>query len=195
MPGPPCVQVGSARHAPCARWSAPARVPLKICIVSDSHDRADALRGAVDAALREGAQAVIHCGDVIGANTLRPLLAAGVPVHVVHGNNLGDCPAMSRLAHESGGAIVYHGADGDLRLGGRRIYVTHWPHLARGMACTGDYDLVCCGHTHEASVQRQANIEGGETWMVNPGTVAALGAPARWVLGDLERMHFDVRAL
>jgi len=168
---------------------------MKICIVSDSHDRADALHAAIAAALREGAQAVVHCGDVIGANTLRPLLGAGVPVHVVHGNNLGNCAAMSRLAHESAGKLTYHGHDGDFRLGARRIYMTHLPQHARGMACTGDYDLVCCGHTHEASLHRQPNIAGGMTWIVNPGTVAALGAPATWVLGDLEAMRFEVRAL
>lgn len=181
-----------------ARGLARARVnrpdALKICIVSDSHDRADALRAAVDAARGEGAQAVVHCGDVIGPNTLRPLLGAGMAMHVVHGNNLGDCTAMARLAAGSGGALVYHGGDADIVLGGRRIYVTHFPHQARGMACTGDYDLVCCGHTHEASVQRQVTIEGGHTWLVNPGTVAGLGAPACWVLGDLERMQFEMRA-
>lgn len=168
---------------------------MKICIVSDSHDRADALLAAVDAARAEGARAVLHCGDVIGANTLRPLLAHGLPVHVVHGNNVGDVAGMSRLAAESGGSIVYHGGEADIRLAGKRVYVTHLPHQARGMACTGDYDLVCCGHTHEVAVQRQPNIEGGQTWLVNPGTVAALGAPARWILGDLERMDFEIRVL
>ena len=63
---------------------------MKICIVSDSHDRAPALAAAVSAAKAAGAEAVVHCGDLIGANTLRPLLELGVPVHFVHGNNLGD---------------------------------------------------------------------------------------------------------
>src|SRR5216683_2920530 len=45
---------------------------VKICIVSDSHDRADVLERAVSDAAAEGAQAVIHCGDLIGAHTLRP---------------------------------------------------------------------------------------------------------------------------
>lgn len=168
---------------------------MKICIVSDSHDRADALLAAVAAARAEGAQAVLHCGDVIGANTLRPLLEQGLPVHVVHGNNVGDVGGMSRLAAESGGNIVYHGGEADFRLAGRRVYITHLPHQARGMACTGDYDLVCCGHTHEPDVQRQPNIEGGQTWLVNPGTVAGLGGPARWILADLACMEFEIRAL
>src|SRR6476646_9523065 len=40
---------------------------MKICIVSDSHDRAPMLASAVAAAKAEGAEAVIHCGDVIAA--------------------------------------------------------------------------------------------------------------------------------
>jgi hypothetical protein len=62
------------------------------------------------------------------------------------------------------------------------------------MACTGDYDLVCCGHSHEAEIRQQANIRGGHTWFVNPGTVAGLGAPAAtWVFGDLETLTFEIR--
>jgi predicted phosphodiesterase len=67
---------------------------VEICIVSDSHDRADALRQAVSEAKEQGAAAVIHCGDLIGANMPRPAMALGLPLHVVHGNNLGDLAAM-----------------------------------------------------------------------------------------------------
>ncbi len=166
---------------------------MKICIVSDSHDRADPLLAAVAAAKRDGARAVIHCGDVIGTNTLRPLLALGLPVHVVHGNNLGDPVALPRFAASSEGLITYHGWDADIELAGRRVFATHFPHLARGMACTGDYDLVCCGHSHVAGIERQANITGGKTWFVNPGTVAGVGGDASWILGDLEAMTFELR--
>ena len=58
------------------------------------------------------------------------------------------------------------------------------PHYARGLACTGDYDVVCCGHSHEASVIRQPTLSGGTARLVNPGTVAGLGARAcypNWV--------------
>ena len=168
---------------------------MKICIVSDSHDRADPLLAAAQAARREGATAVIHCGDLIGSHTLRPLQALGLAVHAVHGNNVGDVQALARLCAASGGLLAYHGAEADLALAGRRIYVTHYPHLARGMACTGDFDLVCCGHSHAASASRQHNIRGERTWLVNPGTVAGIGAPATWILGDLERLSFETRTL
>jgi hypothetical protein len=121
------------------------------------------------------------------------VLALGTPVHLVHGNNLGDALALARLAATSDGRLHYHGGEAELVLAGRRIFVTHYPHLARGMACTGDYELVCCGHSHEAAVRQQSNIRGDRTWLVNPGTVAGIGAPASWVLGDLAALSFEIR--
>lgn len=168
---------------------------MKICIVSDSHDRAPALASAVAEGRAAGAEAVIHCGDVIGANTLRPLLDLGLPVHVVHGNNLGDAVALWNLCTASRGLLSYHGQDADLALGGLRIFVTHYPRYGKAVACTGDYEVVCCGHDHVASVVRQPNLAGGHTWLLNPGTVAGLGGPATWLLADLSTAAFEIRHL
>jgi predicted phosphodiesterase len=125
---------------------------MKIGVVSDSHDDSRRLAAAVAQAREWGAQAILHCGDIIGPNTLNEALALGLPVHAVHGNNLGDLPRMMRAAHESEGALMYYGGDASLELGGR-------------------------------------------TLLVNPGTVAGLGAPATFVLGDLADLSFEVRRL
>ena len=61
--------------------------------------------------------------------------------------------------------------------------------------CTGDWDLVYCGHSHRAGIEQVANVKGGKTWLVNPGTVAGLSAPATWIFGNLESMRFEVRGL
>ena len=168
---------------------------MKICIVSDSHDRADPLAGAVREAAAQGAQAVIHCGDLIGTQTLRAVMAVGLPLHVIHGNNLGDPLSLSRWARESGGKLQYHGPDARLELGGRKIFVVHYPDYGYAMACTGDWDLVCCGHSHEAGIRQIRNIKGTQTWLVNPGTIAGLAAPATWISGNLDSMHFEVQSL
>lgn len=173
---------------------------MKICIVSDSHDRAEPLAAAISKAQMAGAQTVIHCGDLIGANTLRASLKLGLPIHAVHGNNLGDAMAMYRMMAKSGGLLTYHGHDAELELGGRKIFATHYPHYGRGMACTGDYDLVCCGHSHVAEITLQNNIKGGQTLLVNPGSVSGIAAPRAeeaftWILGDLDNMFFEIHAL
>ncbi|MDH4175807.1 MAG: metallophosphatase family protein [Betaproteobacteria bacterium] len=168
---------------------------MKICIVSDSHDRADALAQAVREAKALGAEAVIHCGDLIGAQTVKPALAAGLPVHLIHGNNVGDTQALHRQSRASGGLLQYHGADARLELGGRRVFVVHYDDYGYAMACTGEWDLVCCGHSHRAEARKVAGVNGNETWLVNPGTVAGLSAPATWALADLAAMRFDVHGL
>jgi hypothetical protein len=176
---------------------------MKVCIVSDSHDRADALAQAVGEARALGAQAAIHCGDLIGAQTILAALEHGLPVHLVHGNNVGDTQALHWQARRSAdvggsgarGALHYHGADARIELAGRRIFVVHYDHYGYAMACTGDWDLVCCGHSHRAEVRRVADVKGGSSWLVNPGTVAGLAAPRTWVMADLAAMTFEVREL
>jgi uncharacterized protein len=164
---------------------------VKIGVVSDSHDHGAPLAAAVARARDWGAEAILHCGDIIGPNSLRSALAVGLPLHVVHGNNLGDMLSLQRMAEGSKGALVYYGGDASFALGGRRLFMTHYPHLARGMACTGDFDAVFCGHSHVAQVE---SVEGarGFTPLVNPGTVAGIGAEATMVLGDLETLSFQI---
>jgi putative phosphoesterase len=173
---------------------------MKICIVSDSHDRSPPLVAAIKEAQEAGAQAVIHCGDLIGVNTLRASLKLGIPIHAVHGNNIGDVASLYRVMYKSDGLFNYYGQEAVLELGGRKIFVTHMPNHGQAFACTGDYDLVCHGHSHTAHVGMQSDISGGHTWLVNPGSVAGIDAPGvnaipTWILGDLERMNFEIRTL
>jgi len=169
---------------------------MKICIVSDSHDRGPMLAEAIALAKTEGAEIVLHCGDLIGINTLKASLKLGLPIHAVHGNNLGDPVAIAKLACHSDGLLFYHGNDASIELAGRKTFITHYPHIGRAFACAGDHELVCCGHSHRAELHQEPNVRGGMTWLVNPGTVAGLGAPeATWIMGDLAAMHFEIRTL
>ena len=166
---------------------------MKICIVSDSHDNRQRLAAAVRDARHWGAQAVLHCGDVVAPSTLHAVMPFGLPTHVIHGNNAGDTYHLSRLAHDPDSRIHYHGQDASISLGGRRIFLVHFPHYARALALTGDYDLVCSGHEHRAHLERIKTVTGAEALWVNPGTVGGVGAPATYVLGDLETMEFFIR--
>ena len=168
---------------------------MKICIVSDSHDRADELARAVGEAKALGAEVAIHCGDLIGAQSIKPALAHGLPMHLIHGNNVGDTQALHRLAGASDGRLRYHGADARIELEGRKVFIVHHDDYGYAMACTGDWELVCCGHSHRAEIRSVTGVNGNATWLVNPGTVAGLSAPATWVLGDLATMKFEIRAL
>ena len=79
------------------------------------------------------------------------------------------------------------------RLAGKRIFIVHYPHYARAMALTGDWDMVCCGHSHKVEIDTIENVLGGQTAYVNPGTIGGVGtSPATWILADLDTMSFEV---
>jgi putative phosphoesterase len=167
---------------------------MKICILSDSHDHIPLIDAAVAEAKAAGAEAVLHCGDVVAPSTLHCLEHHGLPVHVIHGNNPGDIYTLGRMAADPGSWIHYYGMDAGMNLGGRRIFLVHYPHYARALAATGDWDLVCCGHSHAPAQELLPNLRGGHTLLLNPGTIGGVGrAPATYVIGDLETMSFDFR--
>jgi hypothetical protein len=165
---------------------------MKICIVSDSHDNRRLLEHAVEDAHGRGVEAILHCGDIVAPTTLRVLKRFGLPVHAIHGNNMGDMHAMHLLAHEPDSPVRYHGQDAVVHLAGRSIFMVHYPHYAEGMALTGDYDIVCCGHDHRVSVTQVRNVKGGMTHLVNPGTVGGVGKGPTYILADLETLTFDI---
>ena len=143
--------------------------------------------------MAQGAEVVLHCGDLVAPSTLHAAQPFGLPIHVIHGNNMGDIAALCRLCSKSDGKVIYHGQDATIELQGKRIFLVHYPHYAKAMAATGDYDLVCNGHEHEAHVNRIANAKGEETILLNPGTVGGVSAKPTYVLGDLDSMEFEIR--
>ncbi|MEE9342056.1 MAG: metallophosphoesterase family protein [Gammaproteobacteria bacterium] len=165
---------------------------MKICIVSDSHDNRVYLERAAATAKDAGAEAIIHCGDVVAPSTLNVLQPIGLPVHVIYGNNTGDLYMMSRIANKSGSLVNFYGQDAGIKMADKRIFIVHYPHYANALATTGDWDMVCCGHDHDANIEYIDNIKGGKTLLLNPGTVGGVAAPATYILGDLDTMDFTI---
>jgi putative phosphoesterase len=166
---------------------------MKICLVSDSHDHRRLLASAVTEAKALGAEAVLHCGDLVAPSTLHAITRLELPIHIIYGNNTGDLFHLSRIAAESKGLVTYHGQDASFTLAGKRIFMVHYPHYAKAMATTGDYDLVCNGHEHKARIEEIANVRGGKTLRLDPGTVAGIGSKPTYILGNLEAMEFEIR--
>jgi putative phosphoesterase len=137
---------------------------VRIGVLSDSHDHVWNLRAALTA-LAERADVLVHCGDLC-APFIVPLLAEFPgAVHVVFGNN--DADRYRLLANAAKTANVrLHGEYVELELGGRRLAVQHFDAMARPLAESGRFDVVCFGHNHRLEIDRV-----GETWLVNPGAV------------------------
>ena len=135
---------------------------MKIAICSDIHDNIWALERALP--LLRPADLLLFCGDFCAPFTLVQL-AQGFPgpVHVVWGNNDGDkwllTEQAARFDH-----VILHGELADLDLDGAHVAMTHYPEIARGLASSGHFDLVCYGHDHIACDERV-----GKSRLVNPG--------------------------
>ena len=166
---------------------------MKVCIVSDSHDHREPLAAAVQEAKSLGAAAVLHCGDLIAPSTLHAVVGFELPLHIIYGNNTGDLYHLWKFAEKYPGRIHYHGQDAALTLAGRRIFMVHYPHYAKAMALTGDFDLVCNGHEHRAAIEHITNIKGSRTLRIDPGTVAGVSAPRTYAFGDLATLEFEIR--
>lgn len=139
---------------------------MKIAILSDVHDHLERLTRVLDKAKEAGAEALIFCGDFCAPFTLAHIAEHFPhPIHVVFGNNDGDPLLLARIAAQHA-HVTLHGPFAYLDLDGRRIAVNHYPPIARDQALSGQYDLVCYGHNHEAHIEQV-----GSTLLVNPGEV------------------------
>ena len=137
---------------------------MRIGIVSDIHDNIWSLREVL--ARLTDCDALLCLGDLCAPFVIDEI-AGGFsgPVHVVWGNNDGDKLHIAQSAARAG-SFVLHGEFADINLGGRRIAMTHYPDLAGAVAAGHCFDLVCHGHDHEQTSERD-----DRTLLVNPGEV------------------------
>ncbi|MFW5904868.1 MAG: metallophosphoesterase [bacterium] len=154
---------------------------MKIAVISDSHDHLENLRRVLARVRREGAEAVIHCGDYCAPFVLHELETLAVPVHGVFGNVDGDRHLMTRIALTELEHVELHGEMAELELGGWRIGANHYPQLAEGLAASGRFDLVAYGHTHEADKRKV-----GECWLLNPGEIMGRKGSVGFAMVDTE---------
>ncbi len=155
---------------------------MDVAVLSDSHDNIWKLAAALPHL--KAADVVIHCGDLCAPFVVKQI-GEGLdttPVHIVWGNNDGDRYLISRVSDRYSN-IRLHGPMAELDLQGRQIAVNHYPQVARGLAHSGKYDLVCYGHDHTANEER---ING--CLLLNPGEVMGLNGRSGLAVVDLENL-------
>lgn len=152
-------------------------------VVSDTHGNLASTLTAVRQLEELQVTAVLHCGDIVSAGII-PLFS-GWPAHFVFGNCDGQVEILRQTIREAGQTC--HERFGDLTLGGRRIAMIHGDDGRRleETVASGDFDLVCYGHTHRPETHRT-----GRTVVLNPGALHRAN-PHTFAVVDLESM--DVR--
>jgi hypothetical protein len=145
---------------------------MHVAVVSDIHDNLWNLAAAIEHATAL-ADVLICCGDLCSPFVMDLLARFPGPVHVVFGNNDAD---LFRIARKSSERVRVHGEFFETELDGKRVAVNHFDYLARPIAASGLYDIVCYGHNHEFSVARV-----NRTLAMNPGPIMGARFPGgRW---------------
>lgn len=158
-----------------------------IGVISDAHNSVSAIQEALQTFDDYEVDRIIYCGDVTDPETIACF--RGYKIDFV----LGNCDECRRSAivaaiKEIGG--ICHDLFGEIEWGGKKIFFTHGHRndVLENAIYSGQYDLVCYGHTHVYEERKYEN-----TLIVNPGALQYGGSYC--VIGnELEVDRFDVQS-
>ena len=135
-----------------------------IGILSDTHDRVDAMAAGMALLRNRGAEFFIHCGDVGSERVLDHL--AGVPAAFVFGNTDWDRAGLARYAASI--EVACYGNFASLELAGKKLAIMHGDdlRLKQQVLSAQEHDYLLLGHSHVKLDQRV-----GRTRVINPGAL------------------------
>jgi len=129
---------------------------IKIGVLSDTHKRGDLQKEAINHLKKEGAQYLLHLGDLELPKHLEDLANSNLPYAAVFGNNDYALKGMEnsfRIKKEP-----YY-----LKIKDITIKMMHLPYYL-----SSDTNIVLFGHLHKFSAEFK-----GETLFLNPGEICA----------------------
>jgi uncharacterized protein len=135
-----------------------------IGILSDTHDRDDAMTAGLRILRDRRAEFFAHCGD-IGTQTCIDLLA-GLPSAFVFGNTDWDRAGLARYAASI--EVACYGNFASLELAGKKLAIMHGDdlRLKQQVLAAQEHDYLLLGHSHVKLDQRV-----GRTRVINPGAL------------------------
>jgi putative phosphoesterase len=137
---------------------------MRIGVVSDTHDRQEAVAEAVRLLMEQHVELILHCGDIESPDTVR--VFKPVPTHFVFGNWDKDKAKLTAAIKEVGG--THYDSFGFLTIAEKRIawVHSHERHQLRQLENADYFDYVFYGHTHVREQHRT-----GRTLVANPGAL------------------------
>ncbi|WP_434658033.1 metallophosphoesterase family protein [Sulfurimonas sp. NW9] len=133
---------------------------MKIGILSDTHKKVKKAKAALDFLVQNGAEFIIHAGDIVEKEVLELLEACGKKYIAVYGNNDAHLVQYHNRYHLVQEPYYF-------KLANTKFKLMHLPfYMSR------DAEVVIFGHTHQFEVE----FAGG-TLFLNPGEVCARNKP------------------
>jgi putative phosphoesterase len=159
---------------------------MMIAVVSDTHDHIKNTRAFVRQANEAGAELMIHCGDLVSPFMLEEMDGFNGKIHIIAGNNPGDQFLMAQQIAKRAEKVRYHGLFGALRIDDMNTAWVHEPHLAKAIAKSGEFQLVCFGHTHRWLYEISEDVV-----MLNPGEILGRKEKPGWALVDTKGIKVE----
>lgn len=159
-----------------------------IAVMSDLHDNLTCWGIMVRQLNEQKISILINCGDTVAPATLKEMSQTfNGTIHTVFGNNadreleLQVAPTLLNIMH--------HGDQGAIHVDGKCIGFTHIPQIATAMAQTGEFQIVCHGHTHLKRWEPFDRLATTNRCMLlNPGPAGGQRAYPSYALLDLAAM-------
>jgi len=142
---------------------------MKIAIIADIHENFHNLVLFLKQIKQYDIKKIIFLGDFMNNGIAKVLASSDVPVIAIWGNNDGDRVAITKtsLSKQSNMAIGFDTYD-FLEIDNRKIFITHYPLLAKPMAKSGEFDAVFYGHNHRKNMDKV-----NDCIILNPGEISA----------------------
>jgi putative phosphoesterase len=136
---------------------------MRIAILSDTHSRYATIEAALQLVEEQGAELILHCGDIEDAEAVWHFPGK---THFVFGNCDTERTEIRQAVHGIG-ATLYEPI-GRLEVDGVQIAWLHGDdhRLMREVEQDGGFDYLFYGHTHVADERRT-----GPTRVINPGAL------------------------
>jgi len=141
---------------------------MKIAICSDSHDNLVNIEKFLKWCNKHRVQTIIHCGDWCAPSILefyRKKFKG--EIFGVYGNVHADEETVEKFAKKY--KIKIKEDKLELEIENIKIFITHYPDVAKRTATKAKYDLIFYGHDHTPWMKKI-----GKSYIVNPGTLAGM---------------------
>ena len=160
---------------------------MLIAIISDIHDASTNLKQTLKAIKKHGVARLLLTGDLSELASLQLLRDEWQgEIDLIFGNNEWNRHQFY-LAAEQLDKLRLHGESAQLLIGGRRIYMHHYPHIAYREAQSGLYDAVFYGHSHQAAQQMIK-----QCLLLNPGEIQGRQSIPSYAIYDTESNHAEI---
>lgn len=156
---------------------------MRIAILSDTHDRLDKIRKAIELIKRMKIKVGIHLGDFVSPFVIKELDFE--MLYGVFGNNDGDKEMLKKKFQEKGWDVDK--GPRVIEIDKRKILLMHEPTMLDAFVNSGMFRLILYGHTHKLDVKK------GKPMVINPGELAGwTSRRSSFVVLDLSNLEYEI---